>query len=409
MLNRIKEKLKKIITLTKEKTLFYYQKGKDYYRNSKLAKLRLKYRFVVILITLILLWILSGYIFFSTEKSDKQKEKLMTVEVISSTAENIASEIKVAGQTEAYFKVPIRAKTYGTVEKIIAKKGDQINKNDLILTLSLEDREAKLEAAKASIAGSKITYLANQELLKENLGSKSNVTQSEASYKSAKANLKSIKIDIDNTKVKAPFTGVLNNVLVDKGDFVTSGTPVAEILDLNTIIVSGSLAEIYRPNVKEGTIAEIKDTQDNIYQGLITYVSSSANAINRTFDFEIEVINENQALTDGMTVEITVPLGKKKAHKLSTMSMVTLNDEGEFGVKVLDQNDIVHFKKAKIVREEKDNVWISGLPNQTRIIIMGQEYVVTGEKAIPIERETTKELSNGKVTNNISIDTNISE
>jgi multidrug efflux system membrane fusion protein len=57
---------------------------------------------------------------------------------------------------------------------------------------------------------------------------------------------------------------------------------------------------------------------------------------------------------------------------------LTLNDAGELGVRYVDTNETVHFAPVTILRDSKDGVWVTGLPDQIRLITIGQEYVTDG-------------------------------
>lgn len=405
MIKKFKNSYKKIKAKTNEK-----------YKDSKFSKLQQRYKFAIIVSAFVLIWILSGLFSFKNETEQKNKEnQLATVQIKTSHSSKVMREINIYGQAEAYQKVPIKAKTKGNVAKIYAKKGRLIKKGDLILTLTLEDRISRLEAAKATIEQSKLQYKATEALSHQELASQSVLTQSEAQYKSAKAQLNSINLDISNTKIRAPFSGTLDNITVDVGDYINPGTPIATILNLDPIKIKASVSEKHRPLVEIGSVAEIHTLIDNgndkkIIEAVLTYVASSANPVNRTYEIELEALNPDNHLTDGMTVEIILPLGMTEAHKINNYSMVTLNEEGDLGIKVIDDDNTVQFIKAELIKEEKEGAWISGLPNKARIIVSGQEYVKTGEKVIPVEATDVSEKANSKKEifnneTNINLDT----
>ena len=82
---------------------------------------------------------------------------------------------------------------------------------------------------------------------------------------------------------------------------------------------------------------------------------------------------------DGMSSEITIFKDKVNVHKISP-SVLTLNEFGDMGVKVLDQNNLVIFKKIFIMQDTADYMLVSGLSNKENIITVGQQYVSSGYK-----------------------------
>ena len=83
------------------------------------------------------------------------------------------------------------------------------------------------------------------------------------------------------------------------------------------------------------------------------------------------------------------------AHQISP-ALLTLDDRGEIGVRVVDEEAIVRFYNVSIVAEDRDGVWVSGMPYKTDIITVGQEIVVAGE------RVTASYSSNQGFSQNIS-------
>jgi multidrug efflux system membrane fusion protein len=72
-----------------------------------------------------------------------------------------------------------------------------------------------------------------------------------------------------------------------------------------------------------------------------------------------------------------VPLNKVKAHLIPSY-LLSLNDEGELGIKIVE-NEIVKFLLIQIIEDGLDGLWVSGLPDEVTIITVGQEYVINGQ------------------------------
>ena len=101
-----------------------------------------------------------------------------------------------------------------------------------------------------------------------------------------------------------------------------------------------------------------------------------------TFTERVQLDNSDGALRSGITAEIKIPADRVLAQKVSP-ALFALDDSGAIGVRVLDENNIVHFHTIEIISEGADGVWVTGLPNQTTVITVGQEMVVAGERVDP--------------------------
>jgi multidrug efflux system membrane fusion protein len=293
----------------------------------------------------------------------------MKVNVESMTAKNILSDVLIYGHTEAYGKIPLKIRTSGVVERILHKKGSYVKKGETILRLRMEDRQAKLRKAE-------IEFNTSKHLLAQDLISKSEYAQMEAAYKSALETY-------DQVDVKAPFDGVVDTLGVEAGQYVASGNEIGTFLNLNPIKIRAEIPERYITRVKKGSVARAQLSSGQEIDAMLTYVGAVANASTRTFSIELEAPNRNYGIVEGLTAEIRLPLDTIPAVKLTVSSCLTFGDDGQVGLKAINADNVVEFYPVDLVREEKDGLWVSGLPAKANVIIAGQEYVRIGEKVDP--------------------------
>ena len=112
---------------------------------------------------------------------------------------------------------------------------------------------------------------------------------------------------------------------------------------------------------------------------IVTYVSNTADAATRNFRIEMEVDNNNFEYKDGITAEIFIPVEEIEGHLIPPSSL-TLNEDGEVGVRHIVDRNIAKFSKIEILGDENQFVWISGLPKKVTIITVGHELVSNGEE-----------------------------
>jgi multidrug efflux system membrane fusion protein len=72
--------------------------------------------------------------------------------------------------------------------------------------------------------------------------------------------------------------------------------------------------------------------------------------------------------------------GEESLANLVPLSILRLDDAGDLGVRIVDESGLVEFKKIKLIQDTKKGAWVSGLPQKSRIITVGQDYVSDGEK-----------------------------
>jgi multidrug efflux system membrane fusion protein len=95
----------------------------------------------------------------------------------------------------------------------------------------------------------------------------------------------------------------------------------------------------------------------------------------------MELPNPDGRLPSGVTAELSLPVGEVMAQRVSP-ALLTLDDDGKLGLKVVDENGNARFVPTEIVKTAPDGVWLTGLPSDATIITVGQGFVRDGE---PVE------------------------
>ena len=386
-------------------------------------------------------WFLSGTISIGNEHQNDQSyndssndnnndisNNILKVESKIVYSEEIEESITLQGQTIHNRTIDIKSETTGNIINKNYKRGKIVTSDEILVEISMEDRQELLNSYTQELKRNKkeilinekkrdnsiykikeqiklyeIEYQSAKQLIDKGLSSKSklslasfnlanaksNLNDIELNYQSQVANLetqlanikskiKKIKIDIDNTKISSPFSGIINNSYVEIGDYVRPGNVLFSVVDLNPIKIQGYLSESDINRVKVGTKAIVSNSNSITKIGEITFISPTAETSTRTFEITIEANNDDLLFKSGITASISIKGTSIKAHKISP-SILTLQDDGSVGVKAIDKKNTVVFYPIKKEIDTIDGMWVSGLPNEVKIIITGQEYVTVGQ------------------------------
>lgn len=340
---------------------------------------------------LITLWLLSGTlgsddnnqvaIDASGTKIENPQNK---VRVRTQSAESITRTIVVNGKTAPARVVNLGAETDGRIEVVGADRGANVAAGGMIVRLDLRDREARLAQARATVKQREVEYEGRLKLESESYVSEAQLQEAIALLEAAKTELTRAQLDLDYMAVRAPFDGALQTRMVEIGDFVQRGDPVATFVDNRTIIVSANLSEFDARYVDVGDSASASLSTGEQVHGRIRYVAPVADEATRTFAVELEIDNTDGALRAGGTAELFIPAEVVNAHRVSP-SLLTLDDAGNVGIKIINEAGAVEFIAADIALSSSDGVWIAGLPNTATIITVGQGFVTSGSvvEAVP--------------------------
>jgi len=314
-----------------------------------------------------------------TSTDDKIKAQ---VKVETRYGTNIHKSIELYGRTQPDRITTLKAEVRGKITEVFAKRGARVEKGQAIVQIALNDLPAQLTRTQALLMQRQVEYEGALKLNKKGYQGKVQLAQAFAELESVKSDIQRLELDIVNTLIKAPFDGVLNTRYVEVGDYVASGDDIAMIADLDPLIIRAHVTEQQIADLSVGQIAQVSLLKGEKLQGILRYIASVGDDATNTFKIEVAVANKltksKPQLLAGLSGELSIALEETSAIKISP-ALLALDEQGNIGVKSV-QNAIVQFTPIDIVKSESDGIWLTGLGEQTDIIILGQGFVRAGDR-----------------------------
>ncbi|MSO98869.1 MAG: efflux RND transporter periplasmic adaptor subunit [Rhodospirillaceae bacterium] len=339
------------------------------------------------------LWIGSGMIGRETNPlpgvpsaSNSQADVITTVRIAKSQAQPYQSGVILQGRTVASRSVDLRSEVSGRIEKILVDRGQLVKQGQEMILIAVNDREARLDQARAALSQREMQAEAARQLAKQSFQSQVKLAEAEAQLAQAKADVSRFTLDLANTRIKAPFDGVLDTRLIDEGALLNLGDRIGTVVDLDPIKITAQLSERNVGDARLGLLAKIVLTDGKTLEGQVSYIASVSDPNTRTFTIEVLAPNSDGKVLSGLAAQLRLPFGQNTAHRISP-SVMTLSDEGKIGVKSVDDEDRVKFWPVEILDDGPEGTWVSGLPDQLSLIVVGQEYVAVGQKVSPVVAE----------------------
>lgn len=374
------------------------------------------------------------------------REGAIGVIAIKSKAREVESAVVLRGETEAAREVTVQAETSGKVVSDPLRKGAFVEDGQILCKLDPGTRgaslaeaearlaeararipetqaqvpraEAQLEQARAQLEEARINDNAARKLGEGGYASQTRVAASaaalrageaavssaEASLKTAQSGMQSVQANIESAQagvaaanreierlsITAPFAGLLESDSAELGALLQPGAACATVIQLDPIKLVGFVPEAQVGRVGVGARAGARLSTGQTLTGEVTFLGRSADSLTRTYRIEIEVPNPDLKISDGQTVEIAISSEGESAH-LVPQSALTLNDDGQLGVRLIDDEGRAVFRSVNLIRDDPDGAWLSGLPDTADIIIIGQEYVIDGVPVSPEFRPGDKD------------------
>ncbi|WP_037310051.1 efflux RND transporter periplasmic adaptor subunit [Ruegeria halocynthiae] len=348
-----------------------------------------------------------------------------------SVAQEVDSAVLLRGQTKANRQVEVLAETTSPVISEPKRKGTFVEAGDLLCELDpgtrpaslaeamankleaesrVPEAEARLEEAHALVAEADNNLTAARKLSETGFGSETRRISSEAAMSTAEAGVKSAEAGLEATRagieaasaaveaaqreierqtIEAPFKGLLESDTAELGSLMQPGSLCATVIQLNPIKLVGFVPEAEVNRITVGSEASAQLVTGLQVAGRVTFLSRSADEITRTFEVEITVPNPELSIRDGQTADIRISAEGAKAHLLP-QSALTLNKEGQVGIRTVSLGNAVDFMPIRLLRDTAQGVWVGGLPETVDVIVVGQEFVTKGVVVKPTYREATE-------------------
>ena len=335
---------------------------------------------------LVLLWLVSG--FFSEPEApvpnlldamaSVSDSGMPTVVVEEIRAEPRSQRRTLRGKTASKQTASISTEISGIVVSRPVERGARVTEGQLLCEIATDDRAALVTEALASVAQAEIEYEGALSLQNENLLAEAQVAQTAARLESARANLLRRELDLSRTKVRAPFSGVIESQPLVVGDFARVGDVCATLINLNPLLVEVSVSERDVGALRVGELASARTSTGQYLEGTITFVGSQSDNLTRTYLAEITIPNPDYQIRAGLTVVVDLPGETVQAHRVSP-SLFTLSDSGELGLRTVNSENRVEFYPVAILEESPNGAWVTGLPERVRLITVGHEFVAVGQ------------------------------
>ena len=314
------------------------------------------------------------------------------VDVATSQARPVERSILVQGDARAYRSVGVQSEASGRIESLAVEEGQAVAAGEPIMQLALEERESRLAEARALLEQRREDYEAAQSLEEKGYATAERIRELRTALEQARARVAEIEEEIEDTTIVAPFDGIVNALRHRVGEIVDAGEDVATLIDNRPMRVEVRIPQSDISRIERGAPAEVSYATGAREAGRICIISVAADPGTRTFPVEIRTPNADRQIPSGVSAEVRIPTGEIEAHFL-TPAILSLNDDGQLGVKTVTEDGTVSFNPVSIVHARADGLWVTGLDEEARIITTGQGFVRAGDSVRAAETAADAELA----------------
>lgn len=337
------------------------------------------------LIAALVVWMASGLVLPSQEVEEVDTTRVdrpVVVGITTSAARPVTRYFVAEGQAKAARDAVMRTETGGEIVELSVRRGDYLAPGQQVLRVAPAGAKEELSRAEEERRRLQRDFENAQELLTRGFATPDRVAQTRTALAAAEAELVAAQEAVQRTVVRAPFEGRIETLDVAEGEFVTVNQEIGRIVDIDPLTVEISVPQQSVADVEADQTADVRFITGATRMGKVTFVGRSADTGTRTFAAEITVDNADGTVPAGVSAQVQIPVGEASGHFISP-AILSLAPDGTLGVKIVTDDDTVSFLPVEIVRAQTDGIWVSGLPDEARIITVGQGFVNDGETVEP--------------------------
>lgn len=316
---------------------------------------------------------------------NKEIEALVTAVKLKDTLFN--HYLEVQGSINTNENVLVQPEFPGNLVELNVKAGQKVSKGQVLGRTDDGGMSQQLASAENQYALAKTTFERQKNLWSQKIGSEIQYLQAQTQMISAQKGVAQIKAQIAKTVIRAPFSGTIDEVFVEKGEVVAaSAKGLMRIVNLGNMYVSTSIPETYIGKLNIGTEVDVYLTSlGKTYKGKVRQIGNFINPNNRSFGIEVSVPNPENLLRPNQVAKLKViDYVSKNAVVVPTNVIQQDSKKNSFVYTVANSTGKSGIAKKVIVKtgQSSDNVTeiLSGLNSDAIIVTEGMNTISDGMK-----------------------------
>ena len=326
----------------------------------------------------------------SAIKANSSDENIPLITALKIEAQDFVHYVELQGDVTTRQNVLVYPEVAGTLTRVYVEEGDRVKSGQLLASIDDGGLSNQVLQMKTQLALAETTFERQKRLWDQEIGSEIQYLQAKTNYESQQAAVEQMESQLEKFSIRAPFAGIVDDVIKDQGTVVAPGGPGSEVfrvINLSNMYIQAAVPETYITSVTKGK--QVKVFFPILNETIDSYVRETGNYINpnnRSFAVEIPVQNKSGNVKPNLTARVHINDYTSKGALLIPQSAISENSEGEqyaYMVSNIDKDNIATARKTIITtgKTQGDVIEIlSGISDGQSIIIEGARSVKDGQE-----------------------------
>ncbi len=289
--------------------------------------------------------------------------------------------IEVNGTVEAINEAYISPEINGQVKEIHVKEGQWVDKGTLLLTINSSVTRSTIREVETNLELARTVYKKQKELWNKNIGSEMDYLRAKNNVESLESRLETLQSQLDMAEIKAPISGIVDEIMVKEGELAIPGVQVIQLVNLNDLNVNADVSEAYITSIKEGedVMLDFPSYPDISMEVPVYRTGNIINEANRTFKVQLKIKNRNGMIKPNVIARIRIN-DYTLDNALMVPSIIIKKDmQGSYVYIINPEDQTAQKVYVETGRSYKDRTVVtSGLEPGDRVIVEGYNQVSSG-------------------------------
>ena len=312
-----------------------------------------------------------------------ENERLTLVSKYEIKEQVFTSYIEAQANLKTRKNILILPEFQGTLEKIYVDEGQNVSKGKLLAEINDSGLKEQLDQLIIQRDFAKENYERIQRLWENNIGSEIQFLKSKSDFESIQKGVDQMRDMLSKTKIYAPFTGVVDEIIANQGSNLIPGvTNILRLVNLDDVYAEAFVSEKYISSISNGTEALVKiPLLNKEIQSKVTQTGNFIDPNNRTFRIEIPVDNIDRRIKQNLDAKIMINTYKKDNAIVVPLRIIREDSEGKNYIYVMDEDkkDGVYITRKAVIKignkSNTDAEVIEGLNFGEIIVLEGANLV----------------------------------
>ena len=294
------------------------------------------------------------------------------------------SDVRILpGEVEALEDIVLSAECEGVVEWIGPAEGEDVERDQLIARIDLQTLQTALDKAEANLGLAQKQARRRQDLFDRRVATREELDEALTTLNLARATLQEAQAAYERGVIRSPITGVLDDLHIDPGEYVSPGTPIAELVNIRRVRVIVNVPERDIPHISPGaSVPLLVDAYpEKRWTGTIDSMAHKADPATRSYPVRLLVDNPDNSLLPGMIVRAALEC--RRVDNALSVPLSTILDRGGERLVFVEQDGLARARPVSLGVVQGDRIEIvQGLAPGDKLITAGHTEVEDGTPVV---------------------------